>query len=152
MSDFSGKVVIVTGAAGGIGRAAAIQFAEQGAQVAVADIDAERVAETAALIGENAIAITVDVADENSCQAMVDQTVEKFGRLDVIFNNAGVAGERAYTAEQSAEEWRRVIDINLNGVFYCTKSAIPEMLKVGGGVIVNTASVDGLIGMATIPH
>ncbi|WP_101760107.1 SDR family NAD(P)-dependent oxidoreductase [Oceanicoccus sp. KOV_DT_Chl] len=152
MSDFNGKVVIVTGAAGGIGRATAIQFAQQGAKVAVADIDEQRVNETAAMIGDNALALTVNVASADSCQAMVANTVAKFGRLDIIFNNAGISGERAYTANQTLEAWHKVIDINLNGVFYCTKFALPEMLKVGSGVIVNTASIDGQIGMATIPH
>jgi len=150
MNDFQGKVVIVTGAAGGIGRAAAVQFAQQGARVTVADINEEGAGETAALIGEKALAVQVDVADANSCEAMVAKTVNTFGRLDVIFNNAGIAGERHNTANQPLDEWRRVIDINLNGVFYCSKYAILEMQKVGGGVIVNTSSVDGHVGMATL--
>lgn len=152
MKSFEGKVVIVTGAAGGIGRASALAFAEEGACVVVADIDLGRVQEVAAVMGDKALAVKVDVADEASCQSMVDQAVEKFGRLDVIFNNAGIAGVRARTADQKSEDWRRVIDINLSGVFYCSKAAIPEMQKAGGGVIVNTASVDGLVGMASIPH
>ncbi len=150
MSDFNGKVVIVTGAAGGIGAAAAIQFARQGARVTVADIDEIGIRQTAVLIGERALAVQVDVADASSCAAMVAKTVAEFGRLDVIFNNAGVSGSRHNTANQPLDEWQRVIDINLSGVFYCTKYAIPEMQKVGGGVIVNTASVDGHVGMATI--
>jgi NAD(P)-dependent dehydrogenase (short-subunit alcohol dehydrogenase family) len=150
MSDFNGKVVIVTGAAGGIGAAAAIQFARQGARVTVADIDEIGIRQTAVLIGERALAVQVDVADPSSCAAMVAKTVAEFGRLDVIFNNAGVSGSRHNTASQPLDEWQRVIDINLSGVFYCTKYAIPEMQKVGGGVIVNTASVDGHVGMATI--
>jgi NAD(P)-dependent dehydrogenase (short-subunit alcohol dehydrogenase family) len=150
MSDFDNKVVIVTGAASGIGRAAAIGFAEQGAKVAVADINEDGVRETAAAIGDAALAIAVNVADAASCEAMVAQTVAAFGRLDVIFNNAGISGERYNTARQPLEEWQRVIDINLSGVFYCCKYAIPEMQKNGGGVIVNTASIDGHIGMATV--
>jgi len=152
MSDFDGKVVIVTGAASGIGRASAIQFAEQGAKVVVADINLAGADETAGMIGDSAMVVQVDVADEQSCQSMVDKTIEVYGRLDVIFNNAGIPGVRAYTADQTTEDWQRVIDVNLNGVFYCTRSAIPEMLKTGGGVIVNTASVDGLVGMGTISH
>ena len=152
MSDFDGKVVIVTGAASGIGRASAIQFAEQGAKVVVADINLAGADETADMIGDSAIAVQVDVADEQSCQSMVDKTIEVYGRLDIIFNNAGIPGVRAYTADQTTEDWQRVINVNLNGVFYCTRSAIPEMLKTGGGVIVNTASIDGLTGMGTISH
>lgn len=150
MSDFQGKVVIVTGAAGGIGRAAAIQFAEQGAKVAVADIDEAGVRETAAMIGESALAVQVNVADAASCETMVATAVAEFGRLDIIFNNAGISGNRHNTANQPLTEWQRVIDINLSGVFYCIKYAVPEMQKVGGGVIVNTASIDGHVGMATI--
>jgi NAD(P)-dependent dehydrogenase (short-subunit alcohol dehydrogenase family) len=153
MSDFEGKVVLITGAAGGIGRAAAIQFAQQGARVAVADIDAAGSAETVELIGgDAAIAISVDVSDEASCQAMVDETVSKFGRLDILFSNAGVSGDRAKTADITTQDWNRVIAINLTGVFFCSRAAIPAMLNAGGGVIINTASVDGLVGMPTIPH
>ncbi len=153
MSDFDGKVVLITGAAGGIGRAAAIQFAQQGARVAVADIDAAGSAETVELIGgDAATAISVDVSDEASCQAMVDATVSKFGRLDILFSNAGISGDRAKTADITTQDWDRVIAINLTGVFFCSRAAIPAMLNAGGGVIINTASVDGLVGMPTIPH
>ena len=153
MSDFSGKVALVTGAAGGIGRAAAIQFAQQGGKVAVADINAVGAAETVQMIGgTEALAISVDVSDEASCQAMVDATVSEFGRLDVLFNNAGVAGERARTADITTDDWNRVLAVNLTGVFFCTRAAIPAMQAAGGGVIVNTASVDGLVGMPTVPH
>jgi NAD(P)-dependent dehydrogenase (short-subunit alcohol dehydrogenase family) len=153
MSDFNGKVALVTGGAGGIGRAAAIQFAQQGGKVAVADVNAVGAAETVQMIGgAEALAISVDVSDEASCQAMVDATVSKFGRLDVLFNNAGVAGERARTADITTDDWNRVLAVNLTGVFFCARAAIPAMQAVGGGVIVNTASVDGLVGMPTVPH
>lgn len=152
MSDFEDKVVLVTGAAGGIGRAAAIQFAQQGGKVVVADIDTAGAEETAAMAGNGAIAVQVDVSDENSVQAMVDQTVSAFGALHVLFSNAGIAGDRGKTADITTEQWDRVIAINLNGVFFCARAAIPHMLKAGGGVIVNTASVDGLVGQPTIPH
>lgn len=152
MNDFDGKVVIVSGAASGIGRATAIEFAGQGAKVVIADINEAGATETAAMIGENAITVLLDAADEFSCQAMIDRTIEVYGRLDVLVNNAGIAGVRAFTADQTTEDWRHVIDINLNGVFYCTRAAIPEMLKTGGGVIVNTSSIDGFTGMGTIPH
>lgn len=152
MSDFEGKVALVTGAAGGIGRAAAMQFAQQGGKVVVADIDAAGLAETVEMAGNGAIAVQVDVSDENSVQAMVDQAVSTFGRLDIQFNNAGIAGTRAKTADTSTADWNRVININLTGVFFCARAAIPAMQKTGGGVIINTASVDGLVGMPTIPH
>ena len=153
MSDFEGKVVLITGAAGGIGCAAAIQFAQQGARVAVADIDAAGLAETVELIGgDAAMAINVDVSDEASCQAMVDATVSKFGRLDILFSNAGISGDRAKTADIATQDWDRVIAINLTGVFFCSRAAIPAMLNTGGGVIINTASVDGLVAMPSIPH
>jgi NAD(P)-dependent dehydrogenase (short-subunit alcohol dehydrogenase family) len=150
MSDFGGKVVIVTGAAGGIGRASAIQFSEQGASVVLADVNEAGLAETAAMIGDKALPIKVDVADAAACEGMVADTVSALGRLDVLFNNAGIAGERYNVANMPLEDWQRVIDINLSGVFYCTKYAVPEMQKVGGGVIVNTSSIDGQIGMGTL--
>ncbi|MEM8662062.1 MAG: SDR family oxidoreductase [Pseudomonadota bacterium] len=150
MSDFDGKVVVVTGAAGGIGRAAVKGFAAEGAKVAAADINVAGLAETVKQAGSNVIAVEVDVSDADSCQAMVDQCVEHFGRLDVMFANAGIGGERAPTAETPVQEWNRVLGINLSGVFFCARAAVPEMQKVGGGVIVNTASIDGLVGMATL--
>jgi NAD(P)-dependent dehydrogenase (short-subunit alcohol dehydrogenase family) len=152
VSDFEGKVILVTGAAGGIGRSAAIQFAQLGGKVAAADIDAAGLAQTVEMAGNGAIAIAVDVSDESSVQAMVDQTVSTFGGLDVQFNNAGIAGSRAKTADTSTEDWNRVININLTGVFFCARAAIPAMQKRGGGVIINTASVDGLVGMPSISH
>ncbi|NPA25345.1 MAG: SDR family oxidoreductase [Deltaproteobacteria bacterium] len=152
MCDFNEKTVVVTGAGSGIGRATAIAFGKAGANVVVADINEENAAKTAAEIGSRALAFKVDVGDEAQCQAMIAATVNKFGRLDVLFNNAGIGGQRARIADMPTEEWLKVININLNSLFYCTKAAIPEMKKVGGGVIINTASVDGLMGMATISH
>ncbi len=155
MGQFDQKVVIVTGASSGIGRAAAIAFAGQGAAVTAADVNEAGLREVEQFIssaGGRVLAVATDVSDADACQKMVDQTVEHFGRLDVIFNNAGIAGHRAKTADMPLDAWHRVIDINLNGVFYCTRAAIPAMVESGGGVIVNTASVDGLVGMGTISH
>ena len=152
MSDlqFEGRVAVVTGAASGIGRASAEAFAAGGAKVVVADINQEGIEAVAADIGEQAIAVVVDVADPASCQALVDKTVEAFGSLDVLFNNAGTAGNPGYTLSQSLEDWQRVIDVNLSGVFYCTRFALEVMRKGGRGVIINTASIDGFNGMATL--
>jgi NAD(P)-dependent dehydrogenase (short-subunit alcohol dehydrogenase family) len=152
MADFDGKVVLVTGAAGGVGRAAAIAFAEGGARVVAADMDTAGLAKTIAEAGNGSIAVEVDVSDEASCQAMVEQTISEFGRLDVQFNNAGVSGDRAKTADISSADWHRVIGVNLSGVFFCARAAIPHMVSGGGGVIINTASVDGLVGMPTLSH
>jgi len=152
MGDFAGKAVLVTGAAHGIGRAAAIQFAQQGASVVAADINTEGLAQTVEMAGDGVTAVAVDVADETSCQAMVDTTVAKFGRLDVLFSNAGISGNRARLADITTEDWYRVLNIDLTGVFFCARAAIPAMQKTGGGVILNTASVDGLVGMPSVAH
>ncbi len=152
MSEFTGKTVIVTGAGSGIGRATALAFGREQAHVVVADINEENAARVAAEIGAGALAFKVDVGAEEQCRALVAAAVEKFGRLDVLFNNAGIGGLRAKICDMPTEEWLKVININLNSLFYCTKAAIPEMKKAGGGVIVNTASVDGLVGMTTISH
>ncbi len=152
MSEFTGKTVIVTGAGSGIGRGSALAFGREGANVVVADINEENAARVAAEIGAGALAFKVDVGVEEQCRALVAATVKKFGRLDVLFNNAGIGGRRAKIGDMPTKEWLKVININLNSLFYCTKAAIPELKKAGGGAIINTASVDGLIGMSTISH
>lgn len=152
MDDFAGKVVLVTGAAGGIGRAAAVQFAQQGASVVVADLNVEGAAETVAMAGKGALAVQVDVADEHSCQAMVSETLDRLGGLDILFNNAGISGDRAKLADMTTEDWNRVIGVDLTGVFFCARAAITHMQQSGGGVIINTASVDGQVGMPTLSH
>lgn len=152
MNDFDGKVVIVTGAAGGIGRAAALQFAAQGARVVAADVDQAGLEETIALAGKGAVAIQADMGDEHSVQGMVDRTVSELGSPDVLFSNAGIGGTRGLTADITTAQWDRVININLTGVFFCARAVIPHMQKAGGGVIVNTASVDGLVGMPSVSH
>jgi len=151
----TGKVAFVTGAASGIGRAAALAFARQGAGVIAADVSEEANQETARLIqkeGGRAIAVRCDVTRTENVKAALAKAVEVFGRLDFAFNNAGVEPKKlAATAELEEEEWNRIIDINLLGVFLCMKHEIPLILKQGGGAIVNTSSGAGVIGIKGSP-
>lgn len=151
----TGKVAIVTGAASGIGEATAMLFAEEGASVVVADVDEGRGGQVAERIRASAAPakfVTADVSKAEDVQTMVRAATEEYGRLDVIFNNAGIEGEmNKPTAECTLENWHRVMEINLTGVFLGMKYAIPEMLKSGGGSIINNASVAGLVGFAGIP-
>ncbi len=154
MSSMQGRVAIVTGASAGIGHAAALAFGREGASVVVADIDRERGEETAVEIeglGSEAIFARTDVSSADDVVALVDRAVERFGRLDYAFNNAGVEGAPAPTAECTLDNWSRTIAINLTGVFLCMREEIPRMLATGGGAIVNNSSVAGLVGFATIP-
>jgi NAD(P)-dependent dehydrogenase (short-subunit alcohol dehydrogenase family) len=149
--SFSGKVAIVTGAAGGIGRASARAFAAKGAHVVVADVDIEHGNETVSLIasgGGSAQFVRTDVARSDDVQAMVDTTVREHGRLDFAHNNAGVAGANLPVAELPEAEWDRVMGVMLRGVYLCMKYEIPPMLTAGSGAIVNTASGAGLVGYA----
>jgi NAD(P)-dependent dehydrogenase (short-subunit alcohol dehydrogenase family) len=150
----NGKVAIVTGAASGIGRATALLFAAEAARVVAADWDAEkgqRVVEEVLDGGGDAVFVQADVSSPEDMQKVIGRAVEAYGHLDVIFNNAGVEGEQAQTADCTLENWDRVIGINLKGVFLGMKYAIPEMLKKGGGVIINNASVAGIVGFQGIP-
>lgn len=145
---FEGKVALVTGAARGIGAATATMFADNGANVVLADVLPE-VEDTAANIGDGkACALVGSVAEPDYCEAVVTLAVERFGRLDFAINNAGIGGKQGPIDEIQPEDWIRVIDVNLNGVFYGIKYQIPAMLKSGGGVIINTSSV---LGMKPIP-
>jgi NAD(P)-dependent dehydrogenase (short-subunit alcohol dehydrogenase family) len=147
--SFAGRVAFVTGAASGIGRAAALAFARAGASVVVADVADERNQETARMIeasGGRALAVRCDVTRSEDVKAAVDTAVDAFGRLDVAFNNAGVENEVKEAADVTEEEWDRSIAINLRGVFLCMKHEIPLMLKQGGGAIVNTSSGAGVKG------
>lgn len=144
-----GKVAIVTGGGSGIGRATALGLAAEGFRVVASDIDEESARETVRRIeasGGQAIALRTDVTSDLDCEAMVATAVERFGRLDVAFNNAGISGYPLLTVEHSPAQWLRVLDVNLNGVFHCLRHEIPAIKHSGGGAIVNTASIMGLRG------
>jgi NAD(P)-dependent dehydrogenase (short-subunit alcohol dehydrogenase family) len=155
MGRLKGKVAIVTGAASGIGEATAVLFAEEGASVVAADRDeskGEQIVQRIRDSGGQAMFVPTDVSSPEQVQAMIAAAVDSYGGLDVIFNNAGIEGEmNKPTAECTLDNWHRVIEINLTGVFLGMKYAIPEMLKTGGGSIINNASVAGLVGFAGIP-
>jgi len=150
---FEGKVALVTGGNSGIGRAAALAFAKEGARVVVADVTAageETVAHIRAEAGD-AVFVRADVSSAADVAAMVQETVRQYGALDAAFNNAGIEGRMALTVDCTEENFDRTIAVNLKGVFLCMKHEIPEMLKRGGGGIVNNASVAALVGFAGLP-
>src|SRR3954471_19336005 len=152
---FAGKVVFVTGAANGIGRAAALAFAREGASVALADVSEKGNQETSRLIeqqGGRALAVTCNVTQTDDVKAALEKTAAAFGRLDFAFNNAGIEPKKpAPTADYDEDEWNRIIDVDLRGVFVCMKHEIPLILKQGGGAIVNTSSGAGVIGIKGSP-
>lgn len=146
-SAFAGKVVFVTGATSGIGRATALAFGREGAHVVVADISEEGVRETARLIdhaGGSAVAVRCDVTRGDQVRAALARCVEAFGGLDFAFNNAGIEQEVTPTAEIAEDEWDRIVAVDLRGVFLCMKYQIPLMLERAGGAIVNTSSGAGV--------
>ena len=146
-----GKVAIITGAASGIGQATALLFAKEGATVVVADLDevgGNKVIDQINADGGKATFIRTDVTDAEDVQAMVKSTIDAYGKLDVLFNNAGIA-MRLPVVELPEEDWDRCVDINLKGVFLGSKYAIPEMIKNGGGSVINMASIYGLVGAST---
>jgi NAD(P)-dependent dehydrogenase (short-subunit alcohol dehydrogenase family) len=149
--SFAGKVAFVTGAANGIGRAAALAFAREGAGVVAADVSEQGIQETVRLIegaGGRALAVGCDVTRAADVKAALDEAVETFGRLDFAFNNAGVEQPLTSAADLAEEEWDRIVDVDLRGVFLCMKHEIPLLLKQGGGAIVNTSSGAGVKGFA----
>jgi NAD(P)-dependent dehydrogenase (short-subunit alcohol dehydrogenase family) len=152
-----GKSALITGAGGGIGRAAALAFAREGARVAVADIAAEAAAETVARVnaaGGQALSLTGEVTRDAEVRAMVEAVVRTWGRLDCAFNNAGIAGFQVDAAGKKTAEWSeaafdRMIAVNLKGVWLCMKHELVQMAAQGGGAIVNTGSIAGLAGLPT---
>jgi NAD(P)-dependent dehydrogenase (short-subunit alcohol dehydrogenase family) len=151
---FKDKVVIVTGGSFGIGRSTALAFAEQGAKVVIADWLTDKENETASSItrsGGEATFIKCDVSSTNDVKRMVEETVTRYGKLDAAFNNAGIEGANGITHECTEENWDKLISINLKGIWLCMKYEIPEMLKAGGGAIVNCASIAGMFGFPGLP-
>ncbi|MFS0737150.1 SDR family NAD(P)-dependent oxidoreductase [Sphingomonas sp. 1P06PA] len=144
------KVAIVTGAGSGMGRAMVELFVEQGAKVIAADNSGHE-EQTAAGLGNACLPFHVDVANSADVRAMIDFAVERFGRLDILCNNAGIQGPMAKTADYEEADWDRVLDVNLKGVFLGTKYAIPAMLRSGGGSIVNTSSMAALVAFTMLP-
>lgn len=148
------KVGLVTGASSGIGRAIALQWARERAQVVVSDVNTAAGEEVVALAraqGGDALFVAADVGSATDCEALVQRTVEHFGRLDLACNNAGIGGPQALTADYPLDGWAQVININLSGVFYGMKYQIAAMLQGGGGSIVNVASILGAVGFASAP-
>ena len=156
MATFEDKVVIVTGGAHGIGRATALEFAREGASVAVADVNEPAGKEVVAEIqkvGPGGLLVVADVASSDECRRVVARTVEAFGGVDVLFNNVGIQPAESYlNVEGTTEEmWDRIQGVNLKSYFLMSKYTIPEIRKRGGGAVVNTASVQGLQSMKGVP-
>jgi len=149
MGRLDGKVAVITGAGGGMGREAALLFSEEGAQVCVADVDGAAAEETA---GEarDAFALRVDVSDSDSVRSMYDETARRYGGIDILYNNAGISpADDASILETETDAWQRVQDVNTKGVFLCCKHGIPHLLERGGGSVINVASFVALVGAAT---
>jgi NAD(P)-dependent dehydrogenase (short-subunit alcohol dehydrogenase family) len=149
MGRLDGKVCVITGAGGGMGREAALLFSEEGAQVCVADVNLEA-AQSVASDARDAFAHQVDVADETSVKAMMDATAERYGGIDVLYNNAGISpNDDASVLDTSVEAWERVQAVNTKGVFLCCKHGIPHLRQRGGGSVINVASFVAILGAAT---
>src|SRR3954452_3987375 len=150
MPRLDGKVAVITGAGGGMGREAAIVFTQEGARVCAADVDRGAAEETAAACDGRAFAFHADVADERAVREIYEATSERFGAIDVLYNNAGISpADDAGILETSVDAWQRVQDVNTKGVFLCCKHGIPYLLDQGGGSVINVASFVALAGAAT---
>lgn len=150
MGKLDGKVAVITGAGSGFGKGTALLWAEEGAKVSVVDIDGDHAESSAAEIrqaGGEALPIRTDVSNEEDAKRMISETVKEYGRLDILFNNAGILGPRnEYTADLSVKNAQALLNINVLGVFLGTKYAIPEMIKSGGGSIISTGSDSAFLG------
>ena len=150
--DLSGRTAVVTGGAQGFGRAITERFVASGAKVAIWDRDTKLADKTAKEVGNGTIVVACDVADEGSVAAARDATVKALGKIDILVNNAGIAGANAKTWETDVEEWRKVMRINLDGPFICSKAVVPGMIAAGYGRIVNIASIAGKEGNPNAAH
>lgn len=139
------KVAIITGGAGGIGLAAVKRFLEEGAKVAIVDFDKQQGEKMEAELGENVAFFAVDVSKLADVKEMVEQVVDRFGKIDILINNAGITRD-ATLVKMSEEDFEKVIQINLNGVYYCTQAVAPHMITQGSGKIISTSSVSGVYG------
>ena len=149
MSRLDAKVCVITGAGGGMGREAALLFSAEGARVCVADIDGDAAERTAAQ-ADDTLAIQVDVSDDASVRTMYEQTAERFGGVDVLYNNAGISpADDASILDTEPDAWERVQAVNTRGVYLCCKHGIPHLLQRGGGSVINVASFVALVGAAT---
>jgi len=148
------KVVLITGAATGIGRDTAIAFARKSAKIAISDVNTEELKNTQKLVkeeGAEVLSITADVSKEDDVQNMIQKTVDHFGTLDIACNNAGIGGNMTSTGDLATKDWDKVIDINLRGQFLCLKYELEAMLESGSGSIINVSSILGKVGFATAP-
>ncbi len=152
--DFKNTAAFITGASTGIGRATALAFGKAGAQVMLADVNMDGLGKTAFEIRESggkAEFVKCDVSIDSDVKAAIAKTVSLFGRLDIAFNNAGIEGQQGFTPACTEENWDKVINTNLKGVWLCMKYQIPQMLKQGSGSIVNCSSIAGVVGFPGIP-
>lgn len=151
-NTFKDKVALVTGGSSGIGRATALAFAKKGAKVVIADwIENQETMDLIKNMGGEAIFVKCDVSKSADVKALIEKTIDTFGRLDFAYNNAGIEGTSAPTQDCSEENWDKTIDVNLKGIWLCMKYQIPVMLKKGKGSIVNCSSVAGLVGFQGLP-
>lgn len=154
MKRLEDKVALITGGGSGIGRATAIAFAREGTRVVAADMSSEGGEETVRLIRESggeAFFVKADITQETDVRELVDKAVETYGRLDCACNNAGIEGDGGATADCTLDNWDQVMNVNLRGVFMCMKYEIPQMLRQGGGAIVNVASTMGIVATPQVP-
>jgi len=150
MARLDGKMCVITGAGGGMGRDAAVVFTQEGAKVCVADVNADAADETVGLCAGEAFALAVDVADEDAVAGMMAATAERFGGIDVLYNNAGISpDDDASILDTSVAAWDRVLGVNARGVFLCCKHGIPYLRRRGGGSVINVASFVAIVGAAT---
>jgi 2-dehydro-3-deoxy-L-rhamnonate dehydrogenase (NAD+) len=150
--DLAGRIAVVTGGAQGFGKAITERFVQSGAKVAIWDRDTALAEKTAKALGDGVIALACDVGDATSVAAARDKTLERFGRIDILVNNAGIAGDIAKTWETDVEDWRKVMRINLDGPFICSRAVVPLMIAQNYGRIVNIASIAGKEGNPNAAH